>query len=68
MKREADDEITAQKAGGAVGQGTRVLILASEVDECFCAGADLKEREGMTSKEYAFPLSPFLLKYPDPTN
>lgn len=36
--------------GGEVGIGagnTRVLILASELDECFCAGADLKERGKM---------------------
>ena len=28
---------------------TRVLILASEDPKCFCAGADLKERRGMTT-------------------
>lgn len=28
---------------------TRVLILASEDPRCFCAGADLKERRGMTT-------------------
>ncbi|TAQ89838.1 hypothetical protein B7494_g1828 [Chlorociboria aeruginascens] len=30
---------------------TRVLILASEVDSSFCAGADLKERAGFTLDE-----------------
>ncbi|KAG6243667.1 hypothetical protein E4U25_000107 [Claviceps purpurea] len=30
---------------------TRALVLASAVDACFCAGADLKERRGFTSKE-----------------
>ncbi|KAL9105003.1 MAG: hypothetical protein Q9163_000100 [Psora crenata] len=35
----------------AVGHGTRVLILASEVDEVFCAGADLKERKSMNREE-----------------
>ncbi|KAI9725054.1 MAG: hypothetical protein M1812_000330 [Candelaria pacifica] len=34
------------------GKGsTRVLILASEVDSCFCAGADLKERAGFSGQE-----------------
>jgi methylglutaconyl-CoA hydratase len=31
---------------------TRALILASDVDSCFCAGADLKERAGFTPEEY----------------
>jgi methylglutaconyl-CoA hydratase len=30
---------------------TRALILASEVDASFCAGADLKERKTMTQEE-----------------
>lgn len=30
---------------------TRALILASECDNAFCAGADLKERLGMTPEE-----------------
>jgi methylglutaconyl-CoA hydratase len=35
------------------GQGsTRALILSSECDNAFCAGADLKERLGMSSEEY----------------
>jgi len=34
------------------GQGsTRALILSSECDNAFCAGADLKERLGMSSEE-----------------
>lgn len=39
------------------GKGsTRALILASETDDAFCAGADLKERKGMSQDEYAmFP-------------
>ncbi|KAF2751662.1 ClpP/crotonase [Sporormia fimetaria CBS 119925] len=32
---------------------TRALILASEVDSSFCAGADLKERAGMTQEDTA---------------
>jgi methylglutaconyl-CoA hydratase len=35
---------------GGVG-GTRVLIIASKVDAAFCAGADLKERKGMSQEE-----------------
>ena len=31
--------------------GIRALILASEVDNAFCAGADLKERVGMSQEE-----------------
>jgi len=35
------------------GQGsTRALIIASNVDTAFCAGADLKERRGWTQEEY----------------
>ncbi|KAH7322845.1 ClpP/crotonase-like domain-containing protein [Stachybotrys elegans] len=32
---------------------TRALVLASAVDECFCAGADLKERRTFTQQETA---------------
>jgi methylglutaconyl-CoA hydratase len=31
---------------------TRALVIASEVDTCFCAGADLKERAGFSLEEY----------------
>lgn len=45
----------AQRFGGAAGVDekgpTRALILASAVDTCFCAGADLKERRGFTQEE-----------------
>jgi methylglutaconyl-CoA hydratase len=48
-----------QKFGGAAGVDqkapTRALVLASEVDSCFCAGADLKERAGFTAEEYVTP-------------
>jgi methylglutaconyl-CoA hydratase len=44
-------EIKAEGAGGP----TRALILASDVDEAFCAGADLKERKTFTPQEYASP-------------
>ncbi|KAL7918784.1 ClpP/crotonase-like domain-containing protein [Trichoderma austrokoningii] len=36
---------------------TRALVLASAVDTCFCAGADLKERRGFTPEETAQFLS-----------
>ncbi|OAA49679.1 Crotonase, core [Metarhizium rileyi] len=36
---------------------TRALVLASAVDTCFCAGADLKERRGFTPEETADFLS-----------
>jgi methylglutaconyl-CoA hydratase len=47
--------------GGAAGVDergpTRVLILSSDVDSCFCAGADLKERAGFSADEYVlFPI------------
>ena len=53
MKQETEDELARKKEGegGVTGAGTRVLILASEIDECFCAGADLKERRGMSGQE-----------------
>lgn len=35
---------------GSQGQ-TRALILASDVNSSFCAGADLKERAGFTTKQ-----------------
>lgn len=44
--------------GGAAGVDhkgpTRAVVLASDVDSCFCAGADLKERGGFSADEYAF--------------
>lgn len=53
MKTEAEDEASK---GEAIGQGTRVLILASAIDNCFCAGADLKERKGMDKAQYELPV------------
>ncbi|ROV94783.1 hypothetical protein VMCG_08836 [Cytospora schulzeri] len=44
-----------QRFGGTAGDNkegpTRAVILASAVDQCFCAGADLKERRGFTPEE-----------------
>lgn len=48
LQREVDT-IHAEPVGGP----TRALILASESDAAFCAGADLKERLGFTQEEYA---------------
>lgn len=38
-------------ATSAQGGPTRALVIASAVDTCFCAGADLKERRGFTQEE-----------------
>ncbi len=78
LRREGEVEERARVArrnghgdgAGPIGAGTRVLILASELDECFCAGADLKERRSMNPSEYLPPPPPpppppFL---PPPTN
>lgn len=35
-----------------MGQGIRAIVIGSEVDGVFCAGADLKERKTMTEEEY----------------
>lgn len=69
LRKEIDDvhaqygpngeEIPVKRFGGAAGVDekgpTRALILASAVDTCFCAGADLKERRGFTQEEYVYP-------------
>lgn len=44
--------------GQEIGR-TRALIIASEVDGVFCAGADLKERKGFTAEQYVCLLSFF---------
>lgn len=48
------DELPTAAAGEGSGP-TRAVILASAVDSCFCAGADLKERRGFTPDEYVCP-------------
>lgn len=54
------NEIAAPSDAGA----TRAVVIASAVDTCFCAGADLKERRGFTQKEYIFPLlQPWTINY-----
>ncbi|ATY66825.1 enoyl-hydratase isomerase [Cordyceps militaris] len=53
----AGEELPA--ATTADGGPTRALVIASAVDSCFCAGADLKERRGFSQQEYAPP--PLLL-------
>jgi methylglutaconyl-CoA hydratase len=49
----------AQRFGGAAGVDekgpTRALVVASAVDACFCAGADLKERRTFTEAEFVTP-------------
>lgn len=52
MRREDEEAARGSSGATVAGQGTtRVLIVASELDECFCAGADLKERMGMSKQE-----------------
>ncbi|KAI6715345.1 hypothetical protein JHW43_002087 [Diplocarpon mali] len=55
--RHGDELPARQVFGGAAGvdhQGpTRALVLASDVDSSFCAGADLKERAGFSAGETA---------------
>lgn len=56
------EELPLQKRfGGAAGVDekgpTRAVVLASAVDTSFCAGADLKERKGMSQGESVFPIS-----------
>ncbi|KAL8817935.1 MAG: hypothetical protein Q9223_003329 [Gallowayella weberi] len=47
-----EDEAWRNKEPNAVlGQGTRVIVIGSEVDGVFCAGADLKERKEMTKED-----------------
>lgn len=48
---ELNHQITSIQDEGDHGS-TRALILASEVDSSFCAGADLKERATFTPEEY----------------
>ncbi|KAG9230432.1 ClpP/crotonase-like domain-containing protein [Amylocarpus encephaloides] len=50
------DEVPSKETyGGAAGPDvkgpTRAVIIASEVDSCFCAGADLKERKKMSENQ-----------------
>ena len=55
LRREAEGE----EKGGEKGRGgeaekgglTRCLVLASELDNVFCSGADLKERREMSREE-----------------
>lgn len=54
---DGGEELPVRKLfGGAAGVDqkgpTRAVVLASAVDTCFCAGADLKERKGFTKDEY----------------
>jgi methylglutaconyl-CoA hydratase len=46
---EVDGGLAKTEAGP-----TRAVVIASAVDSCFCAGADLKERRGFTQQEYVF--------------
>ena len=50
MLGELSDVVEGLHREGGKGT-TRALILASEVENAFCAGADLKERKGMSQEE-----------------
>ena len=61
---DGGEELPVRKLfGGAAGVDekgpTRAVVLASAVDNCFCAGADLKERKGFTKEEYEIPFLVF---------
>lgn len=45
------NELAGKHSAGAQLGPTRAMVLASAVDTCFCAGADLKERRGFTPQE-----------------
>ncbi len=53
--QDGDEVPPRQLFGGAAGPDqkgpTRALVLASAVDSCFCAGADLKERRAFSMQE-----------------
>lgn len=49
---ELSDVVEGLHREGGKGS-TRALIVASESDAAFCAGADLKERLTMTPEEYS---------------
>lgn len=51
LEKEAD-ELHSQEGIGP----TRALIIASESEKAFCAGADLKERKTFTEQEYEEPI------------
>lgn len=53
---ELNLQITSIHNEGETGS-TRALILASDVDSSFCAGADLKERATFTQEEWALSTS-----------
>ena len=40
------------RAGDRAAGPARAVVLASAVDNVFCAGADLKERKGLNLDEY----------------
>lgn len=57
ISRELLDSLTkhVNSIDAENGKGpTRALVLASNIDAAFCAGADLKERAKFTREEYVF--------------
>jgi len=50
LLKDLDEQVESIHAQGSSGD-VRVLIIASEDDNVFCAGADLKERRDMSHAE-----------------
>lgn len=51
--RQHIDEVKANAGSNT----TRAVVIASNIDKVFCAGADLKERKTMSQAEYASPVT-----------
>ena len=51
LLNDLSNHVNSIAAEGGTGP-TRALVIASNVDAAFCAGADLKERAGMSKEEY----------------
>ena len=60
LSRQLLDDLSTKVESIAAEHGsgpTRALVLASNVDSTFCAGADLKERVTMSPQECVFSLN-----------
>lgn len=55
LVNDLSKHVNSIAAEGGTGP-TRALIIASNADAAFCAGADLKERAKMTKEEYVYML------------
>lgn len=59
LLNDLSNHVNSIAAEGGTGP-TRALVIASNVDAAFCAGADLKERAGMSKEEYVTHLAIYL--------